>query len=255
MRRHVEVDLIRLTAMSLMAVYHLTFDLMYFYGWQIDMEQIGWKILQRVTLSLFLLIVGVSGVLMRLRARNVETQNGSSPLTTGFASLQDMFPKFFHRFLTIGCAALLISLVTYIIDLHTFIRFGVLHCIAVSMLILPFVLPLGVWNAVLGIGILLLPFWIGTQASGTNLLVPFGLMPSGFSTLDFVPLFPWLGVILIGCALGHALYVKEWMPEMKRVPRWVERISIPGKYSLSFYLLHQPVMMGVLILLLGKPLQ
>ena len=233
MQRHVEVDLSRLAAMLLMAVYHLAFDLMYFYGWQIDMEQIGWKILQRITVSLFLVIVGVSGVLIHQRKAGVG--------------------KFFRRFLTIGAAALMISLVTYLIDPQSFIRFGVLHCIAVSMLILPFVLRLGVWNVLPGIGILLLPMWIGTATSGTELLLPFGLMPSGFSTLDFVPLFPWLGVILIGCALGHALYVKEWMREIKRVPRWMERTSVAGRYSLSFYLLHQPVMMGMLILILGKP--
>ena len=244
--RHPEVDLARLTAMILMAIYHLAFDLSYFYGWQIHLEEIDWRILQRITLSLFLLVVGVSAVLMRQSVLS-RSRSGEYALPA-----TEVYRKFFRRFITIGCAALLISAVTYIIDPSTFIRFGALHCIAVSMLILPLVLPLGAWNAVLGMGILLLPYWIGTHASGTNLLLPFGLMPANFSTLDFVPLFPWFGVIVIGCAIGHVLYVKKWMPERKHVPRWLERVSVPGRYSLSFYLLHQPVMMGLLILILGK---
>ncbi|MBI5155722.1 DUF1624 domain-containing protein [Candidatus Peregrinibacteria bacterium] len=247
MHRHVEVDLGRLTAMFLMAIFHLTFDLMYFYGWQIDMEQFGWRMLQRVTVSLFLLIVGMSAVLMRQSILTRSRSDDSGIVAAG------VWRKFLRRFITIGCAALLISAVTYIIDPQTFIRFGVLHCIAVSMLMLPFVLPLGLWNAVLGMAILLLPYWIGTSAPDTELLLPLGLVPAGFSTLDFVPLFPWLGVILIGGALGHALYVMEWMPKWKRVPRWLERTSVLGRYSLSFYLIHQPILLLILFLILGFP--
>lgn len=258
--RYPEVDLARFLAMLLMAGYHLAFDLVTYYGYAIDLEAPLWRAWQQGTLVLFLMLVGVSGVLMRKRMKAKPRCHGEVPGTSKPAAnhrhcLESMstlrgslwlapqgdtlfyFP-FFRRGLVLLCWAMVITLVTYVIDAETFIRFGILHCIAASMFLLPFLLPFGMWNAPLGIAILL----IGTYA-------PF---PPPFVTLDYVPLLPNLGWILLGAAAGHLLYVRGLRSSSWQSPAWMHSLSVPGKYALAFYLVHQPVILGILWMLL-KP--
>jgi uncharacterized membrane protein len=68
-------------------------------------------------------------------------------------------------------------------------------------------------------------------------------------TEDYVPLFPWLGVVLIGAGAGHL-----WQRRGYSIPRVVQALNerpprllvVLGLWSLTVYLLHQPVMLGVL---------
>lgn len=236
--RYPEVDLTRLLAMLLMAIYHLSFDLAYFYGWPIPLDTTPWRALQQTTLILFLLVSGISAVLLRQKL----VHSGRS-VAQGFA----------QRGLIILVWALAITLATRITAGDAFIRFGVLHSIAVTTVILPLVLPLQEWNALIGIAIIALGWWMGGWTMGTSLLIPFGIMPPAFATLDYVPLIPWSGVILLGSAIGSLLYVRGWRSKQWHAPRWMQTLSVPGRYALAFYLMHQPVMMGILFLILGKP--
>jgi uncharacterized membrane protein len=72
-----------------------------------------------------------------------------------------------------------------------------------------------------------------------------GMMTHKPATEDYVPLFPWLGVVLIGVAVGSLL------PRMQRTlaagdriaPRWLAWV---GRHSLVIYLAHQPILVGAL---------
>ena len=64
--------------------------------------------------------------------------------------------------------------------------------------------------------------------------------------LGWVPLFPWLGVVLAGIALGHALAARDFRPVafLARTPtalRWM------GRHSLAIYMVHQPLLIGALM--------
>lgn len=216
--RYPAVDLARLLAMCTMAVYHLAFDLEYFYGWDIDLGHPAWRAAQRGTLILFLMVSGVSAALSWKR----------SPSSWKFA----------RRALTLLTWAMVITVTTYILDPLTSIRFGVLHCIAVATFLLPLLLPFGLWNAPLGIAIILIGY-------------PFPFPPP-FQTLDYVPLFPWMGVILLGSALGHFLPMRGWRPA-RAIPQWLRTSSVLGRYSLAFYLMHQPAILVILMIVLGRP--
>ena len=235
--RSPEVDLARFLAMILMAIYHLAFDLQSFYDWDIDLDRLPWRILQQTTLHAFLALVGVSAVLMRQRT-----------------TVTVPYRIFLRRALTILSSAMVITLVTALIDPASSIRFGVLHCIGVSLIFLPLFLPLGAWNAVLGMGILLIGNTIGTIVMETSLLLPFGIVPPGFTSLDYVPLFPNLGTILLGIGFGHVLYVRGVRSSTWQSPAWMRTISVPGKYALAFYLVHQVVILAILFVVLGRPI-
>jgi uncharacterized membrane protein len=63
-----------------------------------------------------------------------------------------------------------------------------------------------------------------------------------------VPLFPWSGVLLLGIAVGHWLTDRGFAPltPLARLPRMLQLL---GRHSLVVYLVHQPVLFGVLMLL------
>jgi len=76
-----------------------------------------------------------------------------------------------------------------------------------------------------------------------------GLVTRKPVTEDFVPLLPWLGVMLFGLAAG------QWL--LRARPGWLggalaapaRPLALLGRWSLSFYMLHQPVLIGLLMAL------
>ncbi|OIQ63772.1 hypothetical protein GALL_546880 [mine drainage metagenome] len=62
-------------------------------------------------------------------------------------------------------------------------------------------------------------------------------------TEDYVPVFPWLGVMWWGMAAGNWLLRRGWLAGA--LPGWQ---SVLGRWSLSYYLLHQPVMIACLFI-------
>jgi len=231
--RFIELDILRALAIAMMVVYHAAFDLAAFYDFNIDPYNGGWWLLARSTAILFLLLVGVSFVISWERTR------------TRF--------KFFKRGLFILGCGMLITIATYIWDPSTYIRFGILHMIGVSVMLLPLFRKFREWNLL--IAALIIYFGINIIPNSefsilnSELLIPFGITPSNFTTLDFFPLLPWFGVVLIGLALGDFFYIrKERIP--KEINRFLQLVSYPGKHALWIYLIHQPILLLFLNLLL-----
>ena len=80
-------------------------------------------------------------------------------------------------------------------------------------------------------------------------------LPIGFdiqnlpNMADYMPLFPWLGVFLIGCVIGRLCYKekKTLIPKESRVMTAIaRRVEFIGRHSLIIYLVHQPVIYGLL---------
>ena len=122
--------------------------------------------------------------------------------------------------------ALLISAVTYIYDPNTFIYFGILHCIGFGMLLLIPLKKLKEFCIPLGVAILFLP-------------TPNPLAP----TLDFYPLFPWVGLMMIGAGIGHFLYIRNsFIIHNSKF----KILALPGRYALLIYMVPQPILLGIL---------
>ena len=153
-------------------------------------------------------------------------------------------------------AAVLVSLATLIaLGTQDAVRFGILHLIAMAMLVvLPLTVRLDAWNAVLGaamvaVGLLLKD--AGSDAPGALVL---GLDP-GETGVDWYPLLPWIGVCLIGVAVGALLYPGgqrgPWLRRLVAAPRGTALAGAPGRHSLPIYLLHQPVLVVLTALILA----
>ena len=226
------IDTLRGLAIVAMIAYHFTFDLRFFGVIRADFENDSfWLGARAAIVSSFLLLVGVSLVLAR--QFGVPTA------------------RFARRVAVIALCALAATIGSYAIFPERFIYFGILHCIAVaSVLARPLAgrpalaLALGMAAIVAGMAVSH-PFFDSRATSwvGFNTVKP--------ATEDFVPLFPWLGMVLLGIALGHELVRRDFAPvaPLARAPqvlRWL------GRHSLAVYMVHQPILLGVLWLLLGR---
>lgn len=243
--RHPDIDLLRTLAILLMIVYHSAFDLAEFWGWDIDVFGGGWKVLARGTASLFLLLVGISFAVSHGRMMLAEGDEVIDARGHGYR-------KHLRRAMRILLAALLITIATYLADPRTYVRFGILHLIGVSALLLPLFARLREWNALIGVIIIVLGFRLLELRFGTAALLPFGFLPYNFHTVDYFPLLPWFGVILLGFALGHFVYIRHRRPlfPIKKLPSW---LTFPGRHALAFYLIHQPILIVVFSGMLGIP--
>lgn len=242
--RYIEIDLLRTLAIILMIIFHIFFDLHAFYGLPIDPDTAPWLIVfGDIAKNLFLLLVGISFVISYDR----QVQRG--------ATRKDIRRKFIPRGLRIIGYGIIITIVTYLFDAQTYVRFGILHLIGVSILLLPFFVRIR-WNTPVALICIALGPLVASQSVSTSLLLPFGLMYPGFMSIDYFPLFPWFGVVLIGLVVGRFVYIDhQWRRAKPYSPsqHWVRWLSFPGRHSLFLYLIHQPIIMFILWILYGYP--
>ncbi len=88
---------------------------------------------------------------------------------------------------------------------------------------------------------------------GPAFLIPFGITYNGFATLDYEPLIPWFGVVLLGVSLGLVIYkngVRQGLLTLLgEMPRILAPLCFLGRHTLIIYLVHVPIIIGVLFLL------
>ena len=225
-------------AIVLMVLYHLVFDLNYFAVYDIDVSSGFWLAVARLTASLFLLLVGLSLTLSHSRAQ--------------LLGQEDRFRlRLLKRSAWILGLALGITIVTYLFIGKGFIVFGVLHLIGLSLLLAYPFLRLQRANIIFGLLFILLGIYFQNISVGFPWLLWLGLAPAGFYSVDYFPVFPWFGVILVGMGLGDRLYPgyrrRIPVPDLSSSP-FVRGLAFLGRNSLAIYLVHQPVMIAILYL-------
>lgn len=225
-----ELDAFRgLCVLGMIAV-HFVFDLVYLYGlvqWELPT---AFLFVQQWGGILFLLI---SGICITLGSRSVR------------------------RGLIVLAAGLLVSAVTIV--MHRFfyfhesiiIRFGVLHCLGICMLLWPVFRKLPWWALVaIGIPMVIFGLWADGIRVSIPWLYPLGLKAEGFMSADYFPLFPNLGFFLLGAAIGRTAYKKKvsLLPDLSG-NLIIRFLAFCGRQSLPIYLLHQPILSGIFYLL------
>ena len=230
-----EVDAARGVAIIMMVVYHLTYDLGAFGGYDIAATSGFWARFADATASLFLLLVGVSLAISHARGGG-------------------RFGKYLLRGLRIFGYGMVLTVVFLLFGMGI-VAFGILHLIGVSIVLSYPFLNLRLANLLLG----LLVFGVGLYVvarhpvSEAPWLLPLGVVPEGWVMPDYRPLLPWFGVVLIGLGLGNLFYgggsrarVASLLPQKAPV---VARPLLPlGRNSLLIYLVHQPVLILLLSL-------
>ncbi len=172
-------------------------------------------------------------------------------------------------------------LLTDLLGTNVFIGWGILHIMAFSILCyslieilcrkafhreVPALLCLGIGILVYLFGLLLRagfvgPAWPVLYVRGTLLewleVNPLAFLYSALgyygNSVDWWPIFPYLGVIFIGIAFGKGLYAEK---KESRLPFLGKKAFKPllflGGHTIWVYLLHQPVIIVVLYLVLSS---
>lgn len=227
--RIVGLDLVRSAALLAMATYHFCYDLEAFGYLPPGTMVTGWgAVFARAVATSFLFLVGIS--LYLAHGRGIRWR------------------AFVRRFVQIAAAAALITVATWYVQGPRFIFFGILHSIAISSLIgLAFLrLPAFLTLAAAG-GVALAPAYLAMGAFDLPWLVWSGLTTLPVRAVDFVPTFPWLAPVLAGIACAKlAARAGIWnrpRPAPTPVQHW---LGLPGRHSLIVYLIHQPIIIGIL---------
>ena len=223
------VDLARGIAIVAMVVYHTAFDLSADRLIAIDIaSDLRWKVFARLIAGTFLFLVGISLVLAT---------------RTGFNR-----GAFLRRLAFVAGGAVLVSIATWWFDPATFVFFGILHEITVaSVLALPF-LSLPSWLTVLvAAAAIAAPWFLANPFFDAPAFWWLGLSADPPVTVDYVPIFPWFGVVLAGIVGGRFLVAYggvlwNWRP----ADAVSKALMTAGRWSLAIYLVHQPLIIAVL---------
>lgn len=234
--RFPEIDAARGIAVVMMVVFHVAFDL-YFLGiMPVAAGSPAWRIFAMSTAGLFLFLVGVSLSISACNARKKLSRN-------------EFIQKYVKRGAGIFAIGIGITLVTWILLPGSFIIFGILHLIGLAIALSPLYTGFTWQNLVAGSVIILLGPAVAAMR-GAGWLLWLGIHPSAFYSIDYTPVIPWLGVVLIGVYFGSLAYpggIRKWNIA---VPEFLgQTFGFLGRHSLAVYLVHQPVILGILFVL------
>ncbi len=233
-------DVIRGFSVVSMVLFHLCYDLRYIYGFNLPFFQPPLQDIWRASISwTFLLVAGNMCAFSR---------NG------------------LMRALRYLAVALAVFVVTTVVSVDTPISFGIIFCMGASTLIdhclcmlgIPpkgwalsaaffvlFLLTLGVPQGYVGLGTLKMQ--LSPALYSTPYFSWLGLPGPTFVSGDYYPVIPFTLLYLSGAAMGRQFAATGY-------PRWFHTVSckpleVIGQHALPIYVLHQPIMVGILSLI------
>ena len=225
--RRQSIDIYRGVAILAMAAYHAIWDLNYY---RIIEVGIGvdalWFTIQRAILTAFLLLVGAG--LWLAHRDGIDWR------------------RFWKREAIVVAAALGVSAITWFQFGEYFAYFGVLHAIALSSLLALPLVRAPLWAAIgVAIVFLFLPAVVSADLFNTRWLAWIGFFTAVPDTADLVPMFPWFGVVLLG-VIGMRLFDAAPAFTWSSPAIWARVLAWLGRWSLIIYLVHQPLLFGII---------
>lgn len=235
------LDSVRGLCVVSMVLYHCAYDLVHLKGipvsWLHETPGYAWQ--QSICWTFLLL----SGFCWQLSSRHLK-----------------------RGILLVGLEAL-ISLVTFWVMPSQLILFGVLSLLGLStLLMIPLHRLFQKVPPLLGLLLSALLFFLFRDVSGgylgfegltlfplpkalyqSILLAPLGFPPAGFYSADYFPLIPWFFLFAAGYFLWSLLSRRE--AAKRFLTHGLPPLSFVGRHSLLIYLLHQPVLLGLFLLI------
>jgi uncharacterized membrane protein len=221
------LDALRGAAIVWMAGFHFCFDLSHFKLIRQNFyADPFWTVQRAVIVTLFVFIAGVG--------QAIALQQDPS------------WNRFWRRWLQIAACAVLVSAGSAVMFPNSFISFGVLHGFAVMLVLVRLSQSAGAWLWLAGLLAICLPQFVQHAWFDTRWTNWIGLVTRKPVTEDFAPILPWLGVMWWGLASGRwALAGRaHWLSGA--LPKPWRGLALLGRWSLSFYMAHQPVLIGLL---------
>ncbi len=241
------IDFIRGLAIVNMVLYHLIYDLVYIYGYEISWfsKNPGYYWQQYICWSFIM----VSGISMSFSKDNLK------------------------RGTRIMLLALLITAVTTAAGPELSIKFGILHFIGLGLIISHFLYNLmHKVKSSIGMTVSFMVFittkymvynsnqffeyFISEQTASdliyrlrsVRFMFLFGFPNNNFKSADYFPLIPWLFLLWTGYFIGK--WIKSNLYMVKKIDIGENIVSKIGRHSLKIYILHQIIIMAALQIIL-----
>ena len=224
------LDALRGAAIVWMMLFHFCFDLNHM-GWLQPAQDFYrgpfWTTQRSLIVSLFLLCAGLG------QAVAMQANLG--------------WRRFWRRWAQVAGCALLVTAGSALMFPNSWISFGVLHGMALMLIAARLAAPLRAWLWPLGAALLLLPRWLQHGFFDTRWTNWLGLVTHKPVTEDYVPVLPWLGLVLWGLAAGQWLLARRPALLAGGVPAALSPLALLGRWPLTVYMLHQPLLIGALM--------
>jgi len=226
------LDALRGAAIVWMALFHFCFDLNHFglltprQNFYVDPF---WTVQRAAIVTLFVFVAGLS------QAVAFEARPG--------------WPRFWRRWVQIAGCALLVSAGSALMFPRSWISFGILHGMAVMLIAVRALAP-GRRSGLLwplGLLLVLLPLFVQHPFFDTRLTNWTGLVTRKPITEDYAPVLPWLGVMVWGLATGRWLLSRQRDVLAGPLAAPLRPLAGLGRWSLTFYMVHQPVLIGAIL--------
>lgn len=216
-----EIDMLRFIAIVLMVIFHLIYDLNEFLNVNVDYEFGFWYYVGAISGVIFIFVSGISSGLSR---------------------------NSFKRGLKVLGFGMIITIGTYFFDSSQYIRFGILHFLGVSMMLFPLLKKINNWAlTITGIVSFAAGKYIKTLTLKTFWLLPLGFTYEGYASYDYYPLLPYIFYFILGILCYKLYYYRK--KSLFNFDLNIGIISKISKKSLTIYLVHQPVFIGIIYLL------
>lgn len=161
----------------------------------------------------------------------------------------------FRRGTVVFSCGMLVTLVTwgmYRLNMATsdvVVKFGVLHLLGVCMMLYPLFRKRSIAElAAFAVVFLTVGYLLAGRTFEIRWLFPFGVLYPEFASGDYFPIFPHLGWFLLGSVLGRTVYreKKTLLPGKAQNFVLIRFLRWCGRQSLWIYLLHQPIVYGLI---------
>lgn len=219
--RFFELDLLRGGGVVLMVLFHIGYDLAHFgYASYVTTRDIEWITFRGIVLSMFLLAVGMSAYL--------AYRDGIK------------YSKLIRTLVKLILVSVLISVGSYLAFPQNWIYFGVIHFIAVALVVSLIFVKTPKLSLVVGI-VIIVSYLMGY--SPFDYIFAYSVVQWNIPsfTVDVVSFTPWFGVVLIGIFVMD----KKIFGLKIQHNKITRRVAFLGRHSLAIYLLHQPMLFGL----------
>ena len=224
-----QLDIFRGYAIILMMFYHFAYDLnMFGYIHANPNKDTLWQISRYIIVTIFLLSMGMS--LKLLHKDNIR------------------WDKVKKRALILGGASIIVTISTYIEFPRSWVYFGILHFVFVGSLLALFFLNRPKLTIITTIFIFIASFseifrlhYLYVYLYKANYIPQY--------TQDFLNMFPWFGVILLGILMiEYNLHSKLFnLSIFKSKNIFNKTLAFLGRHSLITYLIHLPIIFGLFL--------
>ena len=233
------IDELRGAFILLMILYHLFYDLVYIFG--VNIPAFRWELTQYLQVLIAGLFVFISGVASRFSRSNLK--RGAQCFGLG----------------------MVMTLVTWLALPTQLVAFGVLHMLGVCMMLFTLLKPLldkikPIWGLIFCAALFFITYntqsgylgmrgwevFLPAQLYSTSFLFPLGFPNASFWSSDYFPLLPWVFWYFGGTFAG--VYIKTGRCPAYFYACHSRPLAFLGRNTIYIYLVHQPVIYGVLYL-------